>query len=76
LPIAAAHAEAETLSREDHIVEYQVVRPDLWRAQHFKCCYCERNNFESSRSDVEHFRPAMRARRGPRFSEHGYWWLA
>ena len=38
---------------------------DLCSAQHCKCCYCERNNFEASYNDVEHYRPKLRADRGP-----------
>jgi uncharacterized protein (TIGR02646 family) len=75
LKVASGHVQAGTLERE-HIVGYGAVRGDLWRAQHFKCCYCEKNNLEASHSDVEHFRPALRADRGPGFPTHGYWWLA
>jgi uncharacterized protein (TIGR02646 family) len=72
---ADVQARAGTLKR-DHIAGYDVVKDDLWRAQHFKCCYCERNNLEASHSDVEHYRPAIRADRGEGFPSHGYWWLA
>jgi uncharacterized protein (TIGR02646 family) len=75
LKIAAEHAKAGMLRRE-HIIGYEKVKSRLWRAQHHKCCYCERNNLETTNYDVEHFRPAMRAGRGAGFPDHGYWWLA
>lgn len=62
--------------RSDEIDGYKVVADDLWRAQHFKCCYCE---FKVRRSynDVEHYRPKARADRRPGCNlTHGYWWLA
>ncbi|MBM7112450.1 HNH endonuclease [Archangium primigenium] len=47
----------------------------LWRAQNYKCCYCESRE-QSKRNDVEHFRPKARADRRPGSNEtHGYWWL-
>lgn len=55
---------------------YRVVSDDLWRAQHFKCCYCEQK-LTSSYNDVEHYRPKARANRRPGSGEiHGYWWVA
>jgi uncharacterized protein (TIGR02646 family) len=54
---------------------YEVAHDALWRAQHYKCCYCE-NREQSKRNDVEHFRPKARADRRPGANEtHGYWWL-
>ena len=64
------------LTREDLGRRYGEVRPALRTVQHAKCCYCERNNLEASFEAVEHYRPAIRARRGAAFPEHGYWWLA
>lgn len=54
------------------------VRHRLWRMQHGKCCFCERE-YEEKHSTVEHFRPKTEARddtrnRGNKRS--GYWWLA
>lgn len=55
---------------------YQVVAEALWRAQFFKCCYCESRE-QQRRNDVEHFRPKARAVRAPgSAASHGYWWLA
>lgn len=48
----------------------------LWKAQHCKCCYCERKILDDY-NDVEHYRPKARADRRPGCVErHGYWWLA
>lgn len=56
--------------------EYQVVHEALWKAQHYKCCYCECQE-QSRRNDVEHYRPKAKAKRQPGSAdEHGYWWLA
>src|SRR5438094_4472024 len=55
---------------------YDTVKDDLCRAQHCKCCYCERNNLEAAYLDVEHFRPKLRAHRGEGYPSHGYGWLA
>lgn len=55
---------------------YRVVSSELWHAQHFKCCYCERVIPEKF-NDVEHFRPKASAARSPGCtSTHGYWWLS
>lgn len=63
-------------SSKDIGTKYQVVQESLWRAQHFKCCYCETRE-QMKRNDVEHFRPKSRATRSPGCTEqHGYWWLA
>lgn len=56
--------------------KYEAAHDALWRAQHYKCCYCESRE-QSKRNDVEHFRPKTRADRRPGAREdHGYWWLA
>jgi uncharacterized protein (TIGR02646 family) len=47
----------------------------LWKMQHRKCCYCERE-YEQSHSDVEHFRPKAEAVRSGGIKDAGYWWLA
>lgn len=63
-------------NRKDLGNRYSEVKRDLWLVQNYKCCYCEKPYLEASHSDVEHFRPALRARRGNGFPDHGYWWLA
>lgn len=61
---------------KDDIAGYRIVAPQVWKMQHEKCCYCELK-VQRSYQDVEHFRPKMRAERGPAFSEvYGYWWLS
>jgi uncharacterized protein (TIGR02646 family) len=55
---------------------YRCVSANLWRAQHWKCCYCERKIPEKF-NDVEHYRPKGSAVRLPGcILTHGYWWLA
>lgn len=51
------------------------VKNALFRIQHRKCCYCERE-VERAYSPVEHFRPKTRARRADGTVVEGYWWLA
>ncbi len=56
--------------------KYQVVKDEVWTAQHYKCAFCECQE-QRKRNDVEHFRPKTRAIRNPGSSDdHGYWWLA
>lgn len=62
-------------SGKDIGTRYSEIKPALAKAQFGKCCYCEKF-IESSQSDVEHFRPKARAKRGSGFSDDGYWWLA
>jgi hypothetical protein len=60
----------------DEIDGYRVVAGDLWKAQLYKCCYCERKILRSY-NDVEHYRPKGSADRRPGCTlTHGYWWLA
>ena len=55
---------------------YNVVAEDLWRSQHYKCCYCE-TKIPKGYNDVEHYRPKAAADRRPGCTNsHGYWWLA
>ena len=55
---------------------YAFVKDQLWKAQYYKCCYCEMRE-QSSRNDVEHYRPKTVADRRPGSAEaHGYYWLA
>lgn len=76
---AARLAGIRTLSRDpksDEIDGYRIVSGDLWRGQHYKCCYCE-SKVGHSFNDVEHYRPKGRADRRPNvIATHGYWWLA
>jgi uncharacterized protein (TIGR02646 family) len=64
------------LNSDDFGKEYNIVKGSLHRAQHFKCCYCEKNNIEPKHNDVEHFRPKTRADHGGGKLVTGYWWLA
>lgn len=75
-PRVQAIAATRRPTQEDVGKRYKVAHDALWRAQHYKCCYCESRE-QSRRNDVEHFRPKARADRSPGCSEdHGYWWLA
>ena len=63
-------------TRKELPTTYREARTELWPAQHHKCAYCEFAE-QSTRNDVEHFRPAMEADRAPGSTDtHGYWWLA
>ncbi len=60
----------------EEITGYQIVGEALWRAQHYKCCYCEMK-IAKSYNDVEHYRPKARALCAPGAKrDYGYWWLA
>lgn len=60
----------------DEVDGYRVVAEELWRSQHYKCCYCE-TKVTKGYNDVEHYRPKAAADRRPGCnSTHGYWWLA
>lgn len=75
LPRVQAVAATRRPTQRDIGRAYAVAHDPLWRAQHYKCCYCEGRE-QSKRNDVEHFRPKARADRRPGSSEdHGYWWL-
>lgn len=54
---------------------YEEARDSLYESQYRKCGYCE-DSMKKMYEPVEHFRPALRALRGPSFPEYGYWWLA
>ncbi len=61
---------------DDLGTKYVFVKEKLWTRQHCKCCYCERTQIPES-NDVEHYRPAISARRSEgEEPEDGYWWLA
>src|SRR5215211_2918260 len=53
------------------------VKSALSKAQHNKCCYCERSR-ERAEIDVEHYRPkgAVKQSRGSKEIYPGYYWLA
>ena len=60
----------------DEIYGYKTVGEFLWKAQFYKCCYCE-NKIRKDYNDVEHYRPKTIADRSPGcILKHGYWWLA
>lgn len=62
--------------KSEEVSGYRVVAESLWRAQKYKCCYCE-HKVKKGYNDVEHYRPKARADRKPGSDEtHGYWWLA
>lgn len=54
----------------------EAVKEALWRMQHHKCCFCEKD-YERKFSTVEHFRPKTRVRRSRSSTKKdlGYWWL-
>lgn len=71
------HADG-LLIEAKHITGYDplAVREALLKAQHGKCCYCEKS-IEGTYEPLDHHRPKTRAKRQPGSAEeHGYWWLA
>jgi hypothetical protein len=79
-PIRAAKlAELRALGRKLISADfkgYEIVKPELWIAQHYKCCFCE-HKIARSYNAVEHYRPKVGADRRPgSLQNHGYWWLA
>ncbi|MBP8805246.1 MAG: hypothetical protein KBG48_09460 [Kofleriaceae bacterium] len=74
-------AVAATKARADLDFDgYRVAHAELYRRQHGKCAYCERQAGDDGQP-VEHFRPKAEAWRGDpwvgdRRPEGGYWWLA
>lgn len=60
-----AAREAVLQGKKIDFTEYDLVKPDLARMQHNKCCYCEKREEQPKYRDVEHYRPKSR-----------YWWLA
>ena len=49
-------------------------KPNLYKYQHGKCCFCERSGDPNGSTDVEHFRPKLGITEEP--GHPGYWWLA
>lgn len=79
-PIRAAQLEfLRALGRDptsNEIEGYRAIADELWKAQRFKCCYCE-HKIKRGFNDVEHYRPKTSANRLPGCTnKHGYWWLA
>lgn len=75
LPLAQQKiANGVKLTRQD-LAGYDKAKLRLYASQHRKCAYCE-DGTKMPYEPVEHFRPALRAIRGPSFPDGGYWWLA
>src|SRR5260370_13883115 len=66
-----------TLGARSKIYRHDSVKASLLRAQHDKCCYCERKIRASGYGDVEHFRPKGAVRQDEHSAEEkpGYYWL-
>jgi hypothetical protein len=74
--VRALAASTQHPSSKEIGTRYTVVAGDLWRAQHYKCAYCEGQE-QRKRNDVEHFRPKGRIDAGGGVTiTPGYWWLA
>jgi uncharacterized protein (TIGR02646 family) len=69
------HAQSLGVRRDDLPDTYRRWSDLLARQQHHKCCYCECVE-QTSRNDVEHYRPAGSAQRTKAHADPGYWWLA
>lgn len=63
-------------SFDSNIYAHKSVKQALIKAQHGKCCFCER--IISTDGDVEHFRPkqAYKQSAGEPLQRPGYYWLA
>ncbi|UJB68323.1 hypothetical protein HRE53_17425 [Acaryochloris sp. 'Moss Beach'] len=66
----------KTFSFSNKIYGHKSVKEALIRAQHKKCCFCER--LVGDDGDVEHFRPksAYIQKKGEKLNRPGYYWLA
>lgn len=66
----------KTFSFDSNIYAHESVKQALIKAQHGKCCFCER--LIGTDGDVEHFRPkqAYKQSIGERLKRPGYYWLA
>jgi uncharacterized protein (TIGR02646 family) len=69
------HSQGLAVRRDDLPDTYRRWSDLLARQQHHKCCYCECVE-QTSRNDVEHYRPAGSAQRTKGHADPGYWWLA
>jgi uncharacterized protein (TIGR02646 family) len=70
------HARGLTVRRNEDLPDtYRRWSGQLSEQQHHKCCYCETVE-QTSRNDVEHYRPAGSAQRTKQLGDPGYWWLA
>jgi uncharacterized protein (TIGR02646 family) len=63
---------------DSKIYGHKTVKDALVKAQHAKCCYCERKILASGYGDVEHFRPKGAVLQDENSAEErpGYYWLA
>lgn len=69
-------AGKRTFTFDAAIYGSEAVKNTLIKAQHGKCCFCERKTGKDG--DVEHFRPKAGCRQTPKGSllRPGYYWLA
>ncbi|MCB9603018.1 MAG: hypothetical protein H6721_07410 [Sandaracinus sp.] len=81
-PTALAKVQALRASRtlgtkdfDGKVYGHEDVKKALWKMQHGKCCFCEKE-MEVSYGTVEHFRPKTSATDDAGTKREGYWWLA
>ncbi|MBD2313334.1 hypothetical protein H6G20_16830 [Desertifilum sp. FACHB-1129] len=74
--IEAYQSGEKDFSFDRSIYAHQSVKQALIKAQHSKCCFCER--IISTDGDVEHFRPKQAYKQAPLqpLQRPGYYWLA
>lgn len=75
---AADAAANRTIQFDRTVYAAAEVTKTLYRAQHGKCCYCEKLLEKRREPDVEHFRPKAEVQQGHEHdAEHpGYFWFA
>ncbi len=66
---------ARVFAFKKNIYGHKSVKDSLKKAQHQKCCFCER---KAETGDIEHLRPknAYQQKEGEPLSKPGYYWLA
>jgi uncharacterized protein (TIGR02646 family) len=75
---AAYRSGKKPISVDRDIYGAKAVKSALMKAQHDKCCFCERKITPSDHGDVEHFRPKGSVRQDLETGilPLGYYWLA
>ena len=75
---AAYQSGKKSISVDRDIYGAKAVKSALMKAQHSKCCFCERKITPSDYGHVEHFRPKGSVRQNctSKIEPLGYYWLA
>ena len=75
---SAYRSGKKKFSADRDIYGAKAVKSALMKAQHGKCCFCERKLTPSDHGDIEHFRPkgGVRQDLNTKSKPLGYYWLA